>query len=540
MKEGAAQNSDAAQRMLVLYSGAAKPENLPDGADALSFGDVKGWIRSGKFFRRLRRYDSAELRADSLLAASKPVFAGWLLRLLSRGECSISDKQGARKRLTFPDLLKATANCGRDFARRRSLLQNVARDVASIPVSNVRKPLDLTRTPVYLRTDLWFGITSGGSVGHIAGVANHLDKFCGRPILLTSDAIPTVRPAIETVIIPPAPEFWDFSELPGLNYTQTFYAQATEILKSRQIGFLYQRYGLGNYSGVKLARDFGVPFVLEYNGSDIWINRNWGSGLKYEALSMQIEMLNLRAADLIVVVSRPMRDELIERGVEAEKILVNPNGVDADRYSPQIDGAEIRDKFHLAGKTVIGFIGTFGAWHGAEKLAEAFGLLISENPELRQSARLLLIGDGVKRGEVEAELAKHGVRDEAILTGSVPQADGPKYLAACDILASPHVPNADGTPFFGSPTKLFEYMAMGKGIVASDLNQIGEVLAHQKTAFLVRPGDADDLKSGLKTLIADADLRNLLGAAARCEALANYTWEAHTGKIIAALKEQCA
>ena len=57
----------------------------------------------------------------------------------------------------------------------------------------------------------------------------------------------------------------------------------------------------------------------------------------------------------------------------------------------------------------------------------------------------------------------------AVLTGLVPQEDGPEHLAACDILASPHVPNADGTPFFGSPTKLFEYMAMGKGIVASNL-----------------------------------------------------------------------
>ena len=81
---------------------------------------------------------------------------------------------------------------------------------------------------------------------------------------------------------------------------------------------------------------------------------------------------------------------------------------------------------------------------------------------------------------------------------------------------------------------------MGKGIAASDLDQIGEVLAHNKTAFLVRPGDPNELKSGLKTLIEDTDLRTQLGAAARREALARYTWEAHTGKIIAALKEQCA
>ena len=65
------------------------------------------------------------------------------------------------------------------------------------------------------------------------------------------------------------------------------------------------------------------------------------------------------------------------------------------------------------------------------------------------------------------------------LTGIVPQKDAPKYLVASDILVSPHIPNADGSRFFGSPTKLFEYMAMGKAIIASDLEQIGEILKNR-------------------------------------------------------------
>ena len=111
---------------------------------------------------------------------------------------------------------------------------------------------------------------------------------------------------------------------------------------------------------------------------------------------------------------------------------------------------------------MIGFIGTFGPWHGAEVLARAFGALIERYPRYRSDVRLLMIGDGVKMPEVRAALDRGGVTDLTTLTGIVAQAEGPSYLAACDILASPHVANADGTPFFGSPTKLFEYMAMGK------------------------------------------------------------------------------
>jgi glycosyltransferase involved in cell wall biosynthesis len=139
---------------------------------------------------------------------------------------------------------------------------------------------------------------------------------------------------------------------------------------------------------------------------------------------------------------------------------------------------------------------------------------------------------------VKEEIDKYRIREDSILTGLIPQEEGPKYLAACDILVAPHKPNPDGTPFFGSPTKLFEYMAMGKGIVASNLNQIGEVLKHDHTAWLVKPGDAESLMEGLKVLIDDRERRKRLGQAARNEVVAKYTWKEHTRKIIEKLKEQ--
>jgi glycosyltransferase involved in cell wall biosynthesis len=226
---------------------------------------------------------------------------------------------------------------------------------------------------------------------------------------------------------------------------------------------------------------------------------------------------------------------LIGRGVAAERILVNPNGVDPERYRPDIDGAGVRRRYGLEGRRVIGFIGTFGRWHGAEVLAEAFGRLLSAQPAHRDRLRLLLIGDGVMLPQVREQLARHGVEDCAVLTGLVPQAEGPSHLAACDILVSPHVPNPDGTPFFGSPTKLFEYMAMGRGIVASDLDQIGEILQHDRTAWMVRPGDPRSLAEGLQTLFADPPRAARLGAAARRDVIAKYTWRDHTRRIIEAL-----
>jgi glycosyltransferase involved in cell wall biosynthesis len=81
-------------------------------------------------------------------------------------------------------------------------------------------------------------------------------------------------------------------------------------------------------------------------------------------------------------------------------------------------------------------------------------------------------------------------------------------------------------------------MAMGKGIVASNLDQIGEVLKHDHTAWLVKPGDVESLMEGIKALIDDRVRREKLGQAARNEAMAKYTWKEHTRKIIEKLKEQ--
>ena len=85
---------------------------------------------------------------------------------------------------------------------------------------------------------------------------------------------------------------------------------------------------------------------------------------------------------------------------------------------------------------------------------------------------------------------------------------------------------------FGSPTKLFEYMAMGKAIVASRLGQIGEVLVDNETAVLVEPGSARELADAILRLSGSRDLRERLGAAARRAAIERHTWKQNAQRVI--------
>jgi glycosyltransferase involved in cell wall biosynthesis len=456
----------------------------------------------------------------------------------------LTDAEGFKQVITVPLLAELLGQLIKDGLRKSILLRQRQAEVQQLSNGSAirrfnKKLFDQSLSPVYLRTDLAFGLRSGGSIGHIAGVLNHLDEFTGKPIFLSTDVIPTVKKNLETYIILPRKEFWDFKELPSIYFNEIFERTAQKYLKDKKISFIYQRYSINNYCGLKLARLYNVPFVLEYNGSEIWVHRHWGRLLKYEKLSEHVELLNLKAADIVVVVSQAMKDGLLERGIETEKILVNPNGVDPDRYSPNADDSGVRQRYHLDGKLVIGFIGTFGKWHGAEILAEAFGKFLQTYPDYKERVLLFMIGDGITMPVVKRNIDKFTIKESCILTGLIPQEEGPKHLAACDILVASHKPNPDGTPFFGSPTKLFEYMAMGKGIVASDLDQIGEVLKHDHTAWLVKPGDVESLMEGLKVLVDDRAKRNRLGQAARNEVVAKYTWREHTRKIIEKLKERC-
>ena len=508
----------------------------------VKFEDLVLSLNKKFIFRNIFKFKEAVFFSYRNNVVARPFFISAFLKTLSPFNSSFKDVCGKTERIDFKKLLLLFANYLNGFINSGQLISKADCGIEYLTQSikkRNRVRAIMGNSPVYLRTDMSFNVVSGGSVGHIAGVLNNLQHFTGEPLFLTSDSISTVSPEINTYVIHPDRKYSDFRELWPLYYN-TVFEKAVEKLKiDFPISFIYQRYSINNFCGLKLSLKYNVPFVLEYNGSEVWINKHWGKALKHEKLSEKIEMANLKCSDLIVVVSKVMKNELVNRGIEDKKILVNPNGVDPDRYSPVIDGSDIREKYSLNSKLVIGFIGTFGKWHGAELLAEAFGRLLKKHPEYDRRIMLLMVGDGVTMPLVKHNLKKYNIESQSILTGLVPQGEGAKYLAACDILVSPHIPNSDGTPFFGSPTKLFEYMAMGKGIVASDLEQIGEILEHNQTAYMVKPGEVDDLVQGIKVLIDDSGLRKKLGERARTKAVENYTWKEHTRKIIEKLKDLC-
>ena len=309
--------------------------------------------------------------------------------------------------------------------------------------------------------------------------------------------------------------------------------------------FIYHRYTGYTFFVSKIAKKLSIPLILEFNSFDTWKMKHWGKSrgsvrgsLNYILYNIvkRIEVYNLKNASLIVVVSHPLKADLLKMGIPEEKILVSPNSADTDKFNPETEKGEkckeLQQKLGLGNKMVVGFSGTFGPWHGVPQLTKAIDKNLKD--QLLPNIHFLLIGDGELRPEAENQIGHYS---NVTFTGTVPYSEIQHYLAICDVLVSPHNPQVDGGEFFGSPTKLFEYMAMGKGIVASNLGQIGKVLEHGKTAWMVKPGDPEDLAGGIKRLIDDKTLRESLGENARKEAISKYTWKEHTRRIITKLEE---
>src|SRR5439155_3567794 len=382
-------------RLTVVRSGMPAPEASPVET-VLTYDQFRAELRTGGLMKRLFRAGESRLLVHRVSSAGRPLATALALHAVSRGSVAIEDAEGRRREISLGVLGRWIAEVALEPLRVPNVVAGVAREVARLEAI-VREPrkitdIDLSASPLYLRTDLSFGIRAGGSVGHTAGVLNNLEHFTGPPVLITTDDIPTLDPRIEVVIVAPSDAYWNFRELPAFVLNASFERVVRRVAAERRVSFLYQRYGLSNYTGGAVSRALGVPLVLEFNGSEVWVSRHWGRPLRYDALSTRIETLNLHAADLIVAVSDPIAADLRRMGVAADHVLVNPNGVDPVLYRPDINGDRVRRAYGLDGSFVIGFIGTFGPWHGAEVLARAYVQLRQRHPELRAAVRLLMIG----------------------------------------------------------------------------------------------------------------------------------------------------
>jgi glycosyltransferase involved in cell wall biosynthesis len=274
------------------------------------------------------------------------------------------------------------------------------------------------------------------------------------------------------------------------------------------LALVHERYSLWGGAGIRVATNRGVPGVLEVNAPLI-DEQATHRELVHRQLATQRLLATVRQATTVTAVSEPVADWVRAHAPEvADAVHVIANGVDTDRIRPAEAGG--RRPF------TVGFVGNLRPWHGVETLIDAVAQLRTRVPD----ARILLVGDGKARTELEAAAETAGV--PLTCTGALRPADVPAQLHRMDVACAPY-PAGDAAAYF-SPLKVLEYLAAGVAVVASDTGQLPELLDHGRCGVLVAPGDAAALAAGLGVLAADPSRRAELGRAGRAKVVEHHRW----------------
>jgi glycosyltransferase involved in cell wall biosynthesis len=270
-----------------------------------------------------------------------------------------------------------------------------------------------------------------------------------------------------------------------------------------------------------LREDLALPVIYEVRGflEETWRSRGHGAETDTYRLARDAETRCMQAVDLVVTLGEVMREEIVDRGVPADQVLVVPNSVDDRFLAPPPDPADLRKELGIAPDEVaVGVISTLNAYEGIDTLVDAVAVLRRG----KVPVRLVVVGSGPVAAALRDQAAARGIEAACVFTGRVPFGQIRTYHACLDVFC---VPRSD-VPVcrLVTPLKPLEAMATGRPVVASDLPPLREIVDDQRTGLLTPPGDADALAERLHELACDPDRRTRMGDAARQWVTAHRSW----------------
>ena len=311
-----------------------------------------------------------------------------------------------------------------------------------------------------------------------------------------------------------------------ISYNLLAWRRLRAIIEEQRPDFLYERYGVFSYVGVKLAKEKRLPHILEVNLPYARYLAEQDA-LVFRSLAGKIERKVFATTDQIIMASEYIGEVIEEMGLSTEKTTFMPNAVNPETFHPDVDPGDLRAHLGLTDKIVVGFIGFAKEDHDLDLLLRAVPEIRREVPE----AVFLLVGAGEYMPVLRARAAAMHLDDWVLFPGPVPHGDVPRYIAAMDIPIS-----LSSSPL-GLTLKMFEYMAMGKPTVLTDWPSVRKVVQDGRDALLVEDGNVSQLKEAIVRLARDPSLRAQLGRNARERVLSDYTWEANARKVLEIFEE---
>ncbi|MGP5009141.1 glycosyltransferase [Brachybacterium tyrofermentans] len=267
----------------------------------------------------------------------------------------------------------------------------------------------------------------------------------------------------------------------------------------------------------------GIPWVLEVRGlmEQTWIAARHTEQARAAAESSEkVRLVRSREGELaasasaVVTLSATMAEQLIERGVDPDRITLVPNGVDETLLSGHLSVNEARRHVGLDlpdGAFAVGAVSALVDYEGFETVLNAAGRLLHDpgtDPELRERLHVVLVGDGVAAPGL-AELARElGIQDRVLLPGRVPAAEARFWVQSLDVVTVTRLDREVSRSV--TPQKPIEALALGRPVILSDLPALQETVTGRDGtlhATLIKAGSAEQLAEEIAGLAADGELR---------------------------------
>ena len=256
---------------------------------------------------------------------------------------------------------------------------------------------------------------------------------------------------------------------------------------------------LNGLAALRAAEKSGLPLVYEIRA--FWEDAAVGNGTGRENsprywLTRQLENHVVNGADAVAVICEGLKSDLISRGVKREKITISPNGVDLDLFGqPPVRDEQLLSELGLAGRSVLGFIGSYYDYEGLDDLIAAMPLLLASHPQVH----LLLVGGGPMETALQNQVERLGLGTAVTFIGRVPHGEVERYYGLMDIMVYPR--KSMRLTDLVTPLKPLEAMAQGRLVAASDVGGHRELIEDGVTGTLFPAGDPAKIAQKLASLL---------------------------------------
>lgn len=353
-----------------------------------------------------------------------------------------------------------------------------------------------------------FNFNVGGLENGIVNLINHMDGERFRHCVL---ALTACEPSFCKRIRRDDVSFIALAKSPG--HGIKLYPRLYRLFAEHRPAIVHTR-NLAALEAVVPARAAGVP--IRIHGEHGWdLSDPGGVRLKYKLM----RRLYRPFVNHYVALSGEIAHYL-ERsvGVPESRITRICNGVDAQRFHPALGGHGMLEgsPYNASGLIVIGTVGRLQPVKDQLNLVRAFALLMQRVPNEARRLRLMIVGEGPMRRQIEAEIAHFGLGERVWLAGE--RGDIPEVLRAMDVFVLPS--RAEGIS-----NTILEAMACGLPVVATAVGGSAELIEHGRSGGLVAANDSEALAALLELYVRDADLRARHGLAARARIEANFSIE---------------